>query len=274
MTRHSVQGRLSAPNVIGLVPGNDPALRGEYLLYTAHLDHLGVRQGESGEEIYNGAYDNAAGVATLLEVARAMASGPVKPGRSVIFAALTGEEKGLQGSFYLSNNMPVALENLVAVINIDMPFVGFPIADIMGLGVEHSSLQDALVGAAAQVGLDYTPDPRPELVRFIRSDQFSFVRRGVPGLNLKPGVRSSDPAFDGAAMHEAFLHDHYHQPADDLDLPFSPQGSAQFARVALQLGLNVADADRRPEWNRGDFFGDQFTNSGGSTNAPAGEGSE
>jgi hypothetical protein len=258
MKRSSVQDRLSAPNVIGMIPGGEEVLGTEYLLFTAHLDHLGVRPADGGNEIHNGAYDNAAGVATILEVARIMAGDSKLPGRSVVFAALTGEEQGLQGSSYLANNLPFPIQDMVAVINIDMPFLGFPIAEIMGLGAEHSSLRDALMKAAKKAGLDYVPDPRPELVRLIRSDQFSFVLRGVPGFNLKPGVRSSDPSLDGPAMHAAFLADSYHQPADNLELPYSAEGAERFASVALLLGLELANVDRRPAWNAGDFFGEKF----------------
>jgi len=258
LSRRSLRDRTSAPNVIAMIPGTDAKLQGQYLLYTAHLDHLGIRKGKAGDDIHNGAYDNAAGVATMLEVARVMAADPETLRRAVVFAALTGEEKGLQGSSYLAQHPPLEIGSLAAVINIDMPYLGFPIAEIMGLGVEHSSLKAALENAASQAGLDYTADPRPELVRFIRSDQFSFVRRGVPGLNLKPGARSSDPAFDGPAMHEAYLKDHYHQPSDDLELPFSQEGSERFARVALLLGLQVANGGQRPRWNDGDFFAREF----------------
>lgn len=258
MRRRSSTQRLSAPNVVAVVPGSDPRLRDEYLLYTAHLDHLGVRPGEGGDDIHNGAYDNAAGVATILEVARILAARTDRPRRSVLFAALTGEEKGLLGSSYLAENPPVSIENIVGVVNIDMPYLGFPIAEIMGLGVEHSSLQAALERAAEDTGIRYISDPRPDLVRFIRSDQFSFVRRAIPGLNLKPGARSSDPAVDGGALHEEYLQRHYHYPSDDLGLPFSPPGAERFTRVALLLGLAVVDADQRPAWNRGDFFGQRF----------------
>ena len=258
LQKRSLTERLAAPNVVAMMPGSDLELRQEYVLYTAHLDHLGVRAGEGGDDIHNGAYDNAAGVATILEIARIMAANPDCARRSVLFAALTGEEKGLQGSSYLAHHPPVPVERIVAVINIDMPYLGFPFAEVMGLGVEHSTLQAALEGAAEAAGLDYIPDPRPELVRLIRSDQFSFVRRGIPGLNLKPGVMSSDPDVDGGALHGEFLQQHYHRPSDDLELPFSPEASERFTRVALLLGLNVANDNQRPVWNAGDFFGQRF----------------
>jgi len=124
--------------------------------------------------------------------------------------------------------------------------------------VEHSTLHKALARAAAKVNLKLTPDPRPELVRLIRSDQFSFVKWGVPGLNLKPGSTSSDPTLDGVELRTTFLRDHYHESSDDLDLPFSEEGADRYMRVVLALGLIVANDDDRPRWKDGDFFGDRF----------------
>lgn len=258
VSRKSEQRRVSSPNVLGLLRGSDHRLRDEYLIYSAHLDHLGTLTSGDEDEIHNGAYDNAAGVASVLEIARAMARMKKAPRRSIIFSALTAEEMGLQGSDYLAHNMPVPIRQVVANINIDMPFLGFPIADIEGLGVEHSTLQGALERATAQLGLALTPDPLPELVRLIRSDQFSFVKQGVPGLNLKPGTTSSDPSIDGAVMHKAFLRDHYHGPSDDLSLPYSESGAERFVRAALMLGLIVANDDEPPRWNANDFFGERF----------------
>ena len=262
ITRESIQRRVTSPNVLALLPGGDPALRDEYVLFTAHLDHLGVAAGDEGDVIYNGAYDNAAGVATLLEVAGAMSRS--SPRRSLVFAALTAEEKGLRGSDYLARNFPVPIDRLVAVINVDMPYLGYPIADVEGFGVEHSTLHDSLLEATTGLGLALTPDPRPELVRLIRSDQFSFVRQGVPGLNLKPGSMAADPAIDGAALRAAFLTDHYHHVSDDLALPFSEQGAARFVRLVADFGTIVANEDARPRWREGDFFGRRFGHDGPS----------
>jgi Zn-dependent M28 family amino/carboxypeptidase len=182
----------------------------------------------------------------------------VAPRRSIIFAALTGEEKGLQGSSYLAKNPPVTARAMVANINIDMPYLGFPVADIEAFGAEHSTLLAAVRAATAKAGMGLTPDPMPEEVRFVRSDQFSFVREGIPAIALKAGSASSDPKFDGAAMLRDFLKNHYHQPSDDLDLPFSAEGAERFVRTALLVGLDVAENDERPRWNPGDFFGDKF----------------
>lgn len=258
LDRQSTQRHASSPNVLALLPGSDPALRSEYVLFTAHLDHLGIRRAENGTEIHNGAYDNAAGVAIVIEMAGALTKVSPAPRRSIIFAAVTAEEKGLRGSDYLAHNPPVAIGNIVANINIDMPYLGYPIADVEGFGVEHSTLHEALIRATEQRKLALTPDPRPELVRLIRSDQFSFVKQGVPGLNLKPGSISSDPAIGGAELQSAYLQDHYHGTSDDLNLPFSEEGARSFARIVLALGLIVANDNERPRWKDGDFFGTRF----------------
>ena len=152
--------------------------------------------------------------------------------------------------------MPV--DDIVANINIDMPYLGFPVNDIQAFGAEHSSLYAAVSEATAAMGMGLTPDPLPEEVRFIRSDQFSFVKEGIPALAFKAGTHSSDPDVDGDAMLADFLKNHYHLPSDDLRLPYSVEGAERFARAGLLLGLIVADADERPAWNEGDFFGDRF----------------
>ncbi len=256
--RTSKQRTVTSANVVGLLRGSDPILRDEYVVYTGHLDHLGVRPGEDGDAIHNGAYDNAAGIGAILEIAEAMASLPTPPRRSVIFATVTAEEKGLQGSSYFVHNPPVAIERLIANINIDMPYLGFPVADVEAFGAEHSTLHDAVRRATAELGMDLTPDPMPERVRFVRSDQFSFVKAGIPALAFKAGSKSSDAEIDGAAMLADFLANHYHRPSDDLSLPYSSEGAERFARAALALGLIVAGEDERPRWNEGDFFGDKF----------------
>ena len=256
LSRTSTQNVVSSANVIGVIPGSDPQLRNEYLILTAHLDHIGVRDAGSDDLIHNGAYDNAAGIGVILEVAEVLQRLPLR--RSVIFAAVTAEEKGLRGSSYLAKHPPVPIDALVANINIDMPYLGFPVADIEAFGAEHSTLLAAVTQAAADLGMTLTPDPMPEEVRFVRSDQFSFVLEGVPALALKAGSKSSDPAIDGNAMLKDFLANHYHQPSDDLSLPYSDEGAQRFARTAARLVFLVANDNERPVWNEGDFFGERY----------------
>jgi hypothetical protein len=258
LARTSTQRRVSSANVVGVLEGSDSELKHEYLVYTAHLDHIGIRPGRDGDDIHNGAYDNAAGIGVILEIAAAMGRMTTAPRRSVIFAAVTAEEKGLQGSSYFAKNPPVPLESLVANINIDMPYLGFPVNDVQAFGAEHSSLYAAVSAATAAMGMGLTPDPLPEEVRFIRSDQFSFVKEGIPALAFKAGTHSSDPDIDGDAMLADFLKNHYHLPSDDLSLPYSSEGAERFARAGLLAGLIVTDEDERPAWNPGDFFGDRF----------------
>lgn len=258
LSRKSLQRSVKSANVVGLLKGSDPALVKEYIVYTAHLDHIGIREGEDGDDVHNGAYDNAAGVAAIIEIAAAMSLLETAPRRSVIFAAVTGEEKGLQGSSYLAKNPPVPAKAMVANINIDMPYLGFPVADIEAFGAEHSTLLAAVTAATAKTGMQLTPDPMPEEVRFVRSDQFSFVKEGIPAIAFKAGSKSSNPDDDGAAMLKDFLQNHYHRPSDDLELPFSPEGAERFVRTALLLGLEIAAKDERPRWNAGDFFGERF----------------
>lgn len=258
LARTSTQRIVPSANVVGLLRGSDPNLSREYIVYTAHLDHIGIRPSDDGDEIHNGAYDNAAGIGIIIEIAKAMAAMETPPRRSIVFAAVTAEEKGLQGSSYFAQNPPVPAPQLVANINIDMPYLGFPLADVHAFGAEHSTLHAAALAATEAAGMKLTPDPLPEEVRFVRSDQFSFVQEGIPAVAFKSGSQSSDPSVDGAAMLDDFLKNHYHRASDDLDLPWSAEGAGRFARAAMAMGLIVANGDERPRWNDGDFFGDKF----------------
>ncbi|MFT7652705.1 MAG: Zn-dependent M28 family amino/carboxypeptidase, partial [Candidatus Azotimanducaceae bacterium] len=258
LTRTSTQRQVSSANVVAVLEGQDPELKNEYLVYTGHLDHIGLRPGNDGDEIHNGAYDNASGVGSILSIARAMSAMPTGPRRSVIFAMVTAEEKGLRGSNYFTHNLPVPADRLVANINIDMPYLGFPVNDVHAFGAEHSTLFAPAEQATKYLGMTLTPDPSPEEVRFVRSDQFSFVLKGIPAVALKPGTMSADPAIDGKAALADFLKNHYHQSSDDLSQPFNSQAAQRFAQAGLLMGLIVADDEKRPRWLENDFFGDKF----------------
>lgn len=252
-TRHE---RIESPNVIGIVRGTDPALADEYIVYTAHLDHVGRGVEVDGDDIYNGMYDNAMGIAIMLESARAFAQSP--PRRSIMFIALTGEERGLLGSDYFAHYPTVPVEALVANVNIDMPLFLFPLADVVAFGAEHSSLKAAAESAATAEGFVLTPDPVPEENLFRRSDQYSFVRKGVPAIYLDPGFTSKDPSIDGTAVTKEHRLKHYHRPSDDLARPIDWDSAIRFARANTRLGYAIAAEDARPYWNEGDFFGDKF----------------
>jgi hypothetical protein len=250
--------QVASPNVIGIIPGSDPVLKNEYVVFSAHLDHIGIGAPVNGDNIYNGFYDNAMGTSLLIEAARAFAAMPQHPRRSVLFIALTGEERGLIGSDYFAHYPTVPSDSLVANVNLDMPLLLYPIADVIGFGAEHSTLQQLIEPAVAAEDLALTPDPVPEEVLFIRSDQYSFVRQGVPSVFLVPGFTSKDPAIDGGAAFQEHLATHYHRPSDDSSRPVHWESALRFARANVRIGSAIADADSPPAWNEHDFFGERF----------------
>ncbi|HVS02315.1 MAG TPA: M28 family metallopeptidase [Thermoanaerobaculia bacterium] len=249
---------LTSPNVLGVLPGSDPRLRSEHVVVTAHLDAHGTGVAVNGDRIYNGAYDNALGVAILLEVARTLAEAAERPRRSLLFAAVTAEEKGLLGAEYLAHHPPVPLASLVANVNLDMPLFLFPVDEVVAYGAEHSTLGEAAAGAFAAAGFALVPDPMPDEVIFVRSDQYPFVERGIPALYPVPGNRARDPAVDGEAVVRQFLATHYHMPSDDLALPVDWESVARFTRGVALLVRDVADAAEAPAWKEGDFFAERF----------------
>jgi hypothetical protein len=258
LSQKTAHEQVSSPNVIAIIRGGDPILKDEYVVYSAHLDHLGIGAAVDGDDIYNGFYDNAMGVALLLEAARAFAALPEPPRRSIMFIALTGEERGLIGSDYFAHYPSVPSDGLIANVNLDMPLLLYPLADVIAFGAEHSTLQELIEPAVAAEDLELTPDPVPEQVLFIRSDQYSFVRQGIPSVFLVPGSASKDPDIDGAAAVREHLATHYHRPSDDSSRPVDWESALRFARANVRIGSAIAEAEERPAWNEGDFFGDRF----------------
>jgi hypothetical protein len=256
LDRRSTVTRASAPNVVGRLPGSDPALAGQHVVYTAHLDHLGVGNPVNGDAIYNGMYDNAMGIAMMLETARALAA--AKPRRSILFVAVGGEERGLLGSDYFAQHPTVPVDSLVANVNLDMPLVLYPLADVIAFGSEHSSLGAVAAAAASAEGLTLTPDPLPDEVRFVRSDNYSLVRQGIPAISLLAGSTSADPAVKGGEVSAEFRKTHYHKPSDDLSRPVDWDSAERFTRVNTRIGLAVANASTPPAWHPGNFFGERF----------------
>jgi hypothetical protein len=254
-TRH---GRVESPNVVGLLRGSDPRLRDEFVVLTAHLDHLGIGVPVNGDSIHNGAYDNATGCGALIEIARATAALPERPRRSLLFVAVTGEEKGLQGSDYFARFPTVPAGRIVANINMDMFLMLEPMPDVVVFGGEHSSLGEVAARAARAAGLRTVPDPAPEEVVFIRSDQFNFVRQGVPAVfPVLSGANRVAPG-DSLSPMQRWRRTIYHTPQDDMSQPMDWASGAKFMRMQFLMTLEVADAPARPTWNRGDFFGDTF----------------
>ena len=244
-------------NVLAKLEGNDPDLREEYVTYVAHVDHFGVGVEVDGDDVYNGAHDNASGTAIVLEIARAFASLPEPPRRSVLFMIVTAEEWGLLGSDYFVQNPTVSQSNLVANFSLDMPFLFHPLRDIVPYGAEHSTMGASVGQAAEHMGLAIGPDPIPEQVLFIRSDHFSFIRQGIPALFIKSGFETGDDR-DGGAMNTAFRQERYHTPFDDMSQDFDFEAGADHARVNFLTGYIIAQEEDRPAWNEGDFFGGLF----------------
>ena len=244
-------------NVVAKLEGSDPELRDEYVTYVAHVDHFGVGVEVDGDPIYNGAHDNASGTSIVLEIARAYASLPTPPRRSVLFLVVTAEEWGLLGSDYFVQNPTVPPSSIVANFSLDMPFLFHPLRDIVPYGAEHSSMGRSVATAAEHMGIAIGPDPIPEQVLFIRSDHFSFIRRGIPALFIKSGFETGDER-DGGAINTAYRSDVYHTPFDEMDQSFDFGAGADHARVNFLTGYIIAQETPRPSWNPGDFFGGLF----------------
>jgi hypothetical protein len=250
--------RLESSNVAAVLPGSDPRRRNEVVVLSAHLDHIGEGGTADGDAVHNGYYDNAMGTALLLEMARAFATAPRAPRRTLVFLAVTAEESGLLGSDHFASRPPAGLGRIVANVNLDMPLFLHPVSDLVAFGAEHSTLEGAVARAAAEAGFVLSPDPMPAEVIFVRSDQYSFVRQGIPAVYLMPGVGSRDPAVDGAAISRQFFTDHYHLPGDDASLPVDWPSAVRFLRANVLLARAIADAPEAPAWKRGDFFGEVF----------------
>ena len=247
----------TSANVLAWLPGTDPTLAGEPIVITGHLDHIGIGPAVNGDTIYNGALDNALGTAVILELAERLVSGP-RLRRPVLFASLTGEEKGLLGAYHLSRHLPPRVHRFAANVNLDMPVILGPSRELIALGAEHSTLGALMDAAAARTGFKVVPDPSPEEVFFVRSDQYPFVRAGVPALALKLGEKSSDPAIDLKALNADFRKNHYHKPSDDLSRPIHWPTALEFTAVATELVRTLATDATAPSWKPGDFFGTRF----------------
>lgn len=245
-------------NVVARLRGADDALGREHVVFSAHLDHLGTGAPVDGDAIYNGALDNALGVAILLEAAQQVSQSDSRPRRSLLFVALTAEEHDLLGSQWFAQRPGVPRESLVANINVDMPVMLAPTRDVTPIGAEHSSLQPLLEQAAAEVGVALSPDPAPQECIFIRSDQYSFIRAGIPSVYLIGGREAAGAGPAAARQFQDFLHDRYHRPDDDVSQPIQYADAARLARLNARIGRRIADAPQRPRWNPGDFFGERF----------------
>lgn len=254
-TRHQ---DITSPNIVARLSGSDTERSNEFVAYTAHLDHIGIGPAGAADSINNGVFDNAAGVAALLEVARMFAESPQSPDRSILFIGTTAEEKGLLGADYFVHNPTVPIERIVANINMDGNIMAFPSKDFHALGSPHSSLGPLVAEVADEMGAEILPDPMPEQRFFVRSDQYPFVKQGVPALAIINAFESTDPAIDGRQAVLEWLGSRYHRPSDDLGQPIHWDVGVAFTRLAYRTGLRIAEGGERPTWNEGDFFGQAF----------------
>jgi Zn-dependent M28 family amino/carboxypeptidase len=268
MVTRSTHQDVDSANLVARLEGSDPALKNEHVVYIAHVDHFGRGVAMNGDDIYNGAHDNASGVAIVLEVARAYSALPTPTRRSILFLFVTAEERGLLGSDYYARHPTVPRDGIVADLALDMPFLFHPLRDIVPYGAQHSTLVGPVTRAAERLKIGIATDPIPEQVLFIRSDHFSFVRQGVPSLFIKSGFETGDAALDGAAINAAYRRDVYHKPNDDMSQAFDFEAGAAHARLNFLTGWQVAQETARPRWNAGDFFGELFGQPSATDTAP------
>jgi Zn-dependent M28 family amino/carboxypeptidase len=249
--------QIASENVVGRLEGADPALKAETIVLSAHLDHVGIGNPVDGDSIYNGAMDNAVGTASMLEVARAFQASGKRPRRTLLFVAVTAEEKGLIGSEYFALNPTPTAGRIVADVNLDMPILTYKFEDLVVYGADRTSIGPVVGEVAKANGLTLTPDPDPDQASFVRSDHYSFVKAGVPAVSLEPG-----PKGPGKAAIDDFLAHHYHQPSDDLTRPIDWASGVRFVQLNYAITRALADAEARPSWNKGDFFGKLYKGHG------------
>lgn len=252
--RATVEARyahLTSPNIAARLEGSDAGPRPQYVAVSAHLDHLGIGAPINGDRIYNGAMDDASGVATVLDIAHRLKQGP-PPRRSILFLFFTAEEKGLLGSTYYAKKPTVPKGAIVADLNFDMPLPLWPLKTVYAPGQEESSLGDDAKRVARSKGLEMVPDPLPDRNVFTRTDQFSFVREGIPALVFKFGFAKDTPQF---AIEHDWRANRYHAPSDDLDQPVMKEDAVKLDDFVAALAAEVANAQTRPVWHADSAFG-------------------
>ena len=244
------QWSLESQNVVAMMEGSDPALKSQFIVLSAHIDHLGVSETGGADRIFNGAMDNASGIAWMLETARRVKESGMKPKRSLLFVAVTGEEKGLQGSKYFASHQ-IVNGKLVADINMDMVLPLFPLKYLEVQGLGESSLGNDIREVCKQHAVEVQFDKDPNANRFIRSDQYSFIKKGIPSLAFKFGWVKGSPE---EKIYRDWYRDRYHAVSDDLSQPVDLEGAGMFTSILFDLLGRVADAPAAPRWNSDSFF--------------------
>ncbi len=251
------RGAVESQNIAAIWPGSDPNLKNEYVAMSAHIDHLGVGTPVNGDAIFNGAMDNAAGVAALLDIAAHLKETGVKTKRSVLFVVVTGEEKGLLGSQYFAAHPTVPAKSIVADINVDEFLPLFPLKILTVYGLDESTLGDDIRTVAEQAGIRVEPDPEPARNVFIRSDQYNFVRHGIPALMPAFGTLKGSPEDEALRKWNT---ERYHAVSDDLSQPVDKPAAGEFDQLMARLVERIADADAKPAWKPTSFFRRFVTN--------------
>jgi Zn-dependent M28 family amino/carboxypeptidase len=243
--------QVDSENVIGRYEGSDPKLKNEYVALSAHLDHVGVGEPINGDRIYNGAMDDASGVAALLDIAQSLHDSNAKPRRSLLFVVVTGEEKGLLGSRYFVAHPTISLKSIVADLNTDMFLPLHPLHVMTVFGLNESDLGDRARRVAQALDVEVQDDPEPQRNVFIRSDQYSFIRGGVPSLMMTVGAKKGSPE---EALQKEWLTNRYHAPSDDLSQPKDLKAAGDYIRILMRLAEDVANTDAKPHWKSDSFF--------------------
>jgi Zn-dependent M28 family amino/carboxypeptidase len=241
---------VESANLVARLPGNDAQLKNEYVVLSAHIDHVGIGEPVNGDRIYNGAMDNASGVAVLLDVAASLKKHPENLKRSLLFVFVTGEEKGLLGSKYFAAHPTVDRKSMVADINIDMFRPLVPLKMLTVLGMAESDLGDAARQVAESEGVSVQPDPQPLRNVFVRSDQYSFIRQGIPALALD--IAPTTP--EEKQIYQDWLTYRYHAPSDDVNQPVDLGAAGKYEDIIRKLMIKVANDANRPQWKADSFF--------------------
>jgi hypothetical protein len=245
----------TSPAVLGLLPGADPRLAAEHVLLMGHLDHLGIKKdAKPGEDnVYNGALDNAAGIATMLEAARSFVYSGQRPRRSLLFIAHTAEELGLLGADYWAAHPTVPLASVAAAVDLDMPVPLYRFTDVVAFGAPHSTVARTVAAAGATMNIGVAPDPMPEQSIFVRSDHYPLARRGVPAILLFTGYGGG-----GKPIWDQFFANRYHDVDDDLSQPILWEQAARYAELNTRIARRLADDPQRARWYKGSYFGETF----------------
>jgi hypothetical protein len=242
---HFEQSDIASDNILGILPGSDPMLANEYVVLSAHLDGYGFGEPIKGDRLYNGAFDDAAYVATLIDLAQKLKESGTRLRRSLLFAVVTGEEKGLLGSRYFVAHPTISKEKMVGNINLDQLRPLFPLKLLTMLAIDDTTLGDTVRTVAQPMGIRIQPDPEPDRNLLRRSDHFNFMQIGIPATGFIFGYEKGSPE---EAIYRRWYTDRYHSPSDDLKQPWDPDAAAKFNEFFGRLVQTLANADQHPQW--------------------------